>query len=362
MVRLVRIEVLGFDGWFRERFERESADGEVPARVCAVHRERLVVRTAEDELPADLAGRLLQGGSAAADPPVTGDWVRARLLDRGVHALVTGLLPRRTVIARKGAGGRTALQPLAANVDVALLVQSMDEDFSPRRLERYLAVVREGGVRPVILLSKRDLVSGADRERYAAAAAAVAGEAEVLPYSASTGEGVDEVRARLAPARTCCLLGSSGVGKTTLINRLLGAESLATAPVRDVDHKGRHVTTTRQLVVLDGGALLIDTPGMREIGVSGVEAGIEETFADVAALARGCRYRDCSHDGEEGCAVEAAVLDGALDAARHRSYLRLRRESARNRMSLAERRRKDRSFGRMCKSVMKERRRRRGAI
>ncbi len=248
--------------------------------------------------------------------------------------VIQAVLPRRTAFGRSNAdsnrGGGMRLsdeQVLAANVDVALVIAGLDGDFNLRRLERYLAVAWTGGAIPVIVLNKADVAHDLDGLRVAATA--IAPGVEVRTISALTGDGVADLAGdHLPPGRTAVVLGSSGVGKSTLVNALAGAERQRTSAVRDADSRGRHTTTHRELVRLPGGALLIDTPGIRSLGVAGAADGLETAFSDIAELAAGCRFRDCRHEGEPGCDVQAALADGRLDPARFRSHRKLEREAA----------------------------------
>lgn len=341
---------LGLDDWFAERARELCPPGSCIARVAAVDRDRYLVRDELGEVPAELTGRHRRDMAGTAEAPCVGDWVCVRLLDARSHAIIDQVLPRRSFLRRKVAGRDVEFQMIAANVDVALLVQACHVDFNVPRLERYLVMVREGHIRPVVLLTKVDLVGRDALEEMVAGVRRAGIDVPVIPVSSLTGEGLDEVR-RLVPAgTTCCLLGSSGVGKTTLINVLAGIASLRTGGVSGTG-EGRHTTTRRQLFVLEGGRLLVDMPGMRELGMLAVDAGLAETFADVGALAANCRFADCSHAGEPGCAVRAAIERGELTEAHLQNYLKLRRESARHDMSHAERRRKDREFGRLVRSA-----------
>ena len=315
------------------------------ARVTAVDRGRYLVHNGEGEVPAELTGKLLHLAGSSVDLPCVGDWVGVRYRDAGTQASIHCVLPRRSFLRRKAAGRDVEFQMIAANIDVALIVQSCHFDFNIPRIERYLVMARDGRIEPVVLLTKTDLVSPETLERLIAQIRLVGVGAPVFCLSNVTGEGVDQVRALMAPGKTYCLLGSSGVGKTTLINRLLGDGDLETGAVSHTG-EGRHTTTRRHLMRLANGALLIDMPGMRELGMLGADVGIEETFADVAALAGQCRFSDCTHDREPGCAVRAALERNDITEQHLRNYLKLRKESEFHDLSLSERRNKDKAFGR----------------
>ncbi len=305
--------------------------GQELARVCVSQGERARVLMNGAEVDAVAAGALVYAADSGAELPVTGDWVAARRVEPGL-ALIEGVLPRRSKIARRAAGTRDEEQVLAANVDLAFIVCGLDGDFNVRRLERYMAIAYEGGVEPVIVLNKAD--TRADAEAAVAEAREVGRSAKVLAISARTGFGCEEVDALLGPGVTAVLLGSSGVGKSTLLNRILGGELQRTAAVRESDSRGRHTTTRRQLIELASGGALIDTPGLREIQLWVSEKSIDAVFDDIAALAAQCRFGDCSHTSEPGCAVREAV-----DAVRLESFHRLRREAERHSNALTEKQR-----------------------
>lgn len=326
----------------------------VAARVTAVDRGRFLVHAAVGEVPAELTGRLLHLAESSEDLPCVGDWVGVRLRDGDTQASIHRVLPRRTVLRRKAAGRDVEYQMIAANIDTAFLVQSCHFDFNLARLERYLVMVRDGGIEPVVLLTKTDLIDPEALAQRMAQIRRVAGEVPVVALSHVTGEGVESVRSLMAPGRTYCLLGSSGVGKTTLINRLLGDGALATGAVSHTG-EGRHTTTRRHLIVLAHGAQLIDMPGMRELGLMATGEGIEDTFADIGALAQQCRFPDCTHEREPGCAVRAAVLRQEITEEHLRNFLKLRKESDFHESSLVERRAKDRAFGRFMHQFKKGR-------
>ena len=313
---------LGWSAHFAEAYSPYEGDGFVPGRVAVQHRGAYVVCTETGDVSAELAGRL-RHDAVAGDLPVAGDWVVLRPHEHGSGATIHALLERRTAVSRQAAFQFAEEQVLAANVDVVLLVAGLDGDFNLRRLERYLATAWESGAQPAIVLSKADLSE--DVEAAVAEAESVAVGVPVHPVSCVTGEGVEELRAYLTDNRTVALLGSSGVGKSTLINALLGEDVQATAEVRR-DGRGRHTTTTRELVLVPGGGLVLDTPGMRELQLWDAQEGFGTAFTDVESLFEHCRFRDCSHEKEPGCAVKRALADGSLDEDRYRSYQKLQRE------------------------------------
>ena len=316
------LEALGWSAHFEEAFAPYEGDGFVPARVAVQHRGAYVVCAEAGELAAEPSGRL-RHESAPGGLPVAGDWVVIRLHEDGSGAIIHAVLPRRTSISRKAAFLATEEQVLGANIDVVFLVSGLDGDLNVRRLERYLSTVWNSGAEPVVVLSKVDLCD--DLETALAAVAGVAIGVPVHVVSALTGEGVDELHHYLSGNRTVALLGSSGVGKSTLINRLRGEDVQAVGDVRR-DGRGRHTTTTRELIALPGGGLLLDSPGMRELQLWDANEGLGTTFDDVESLAAECRFNDCSHDGEPGCAIQSALVDGSLERERYASYTKLQRE------------------------------------
>ena len=296
----------------------------VPARVISQERGSWRVIHAGGEQSAQLSGRF-RFDAVAEEYPTVGDFVMLEADDAGSPALIRALLPRKSVFLRRAAGDALRAQAVAANVDIAFICMSLNQNFNLRRLERYLAAAWESGATPAVLLTKADLCADTSQKR--AEAAEVAAGVDVMCVSALEADGCDAVRAYLAPGRTIALIGSSGVGKSTLTNCLLGEAQLATGGIRG-DGRGRHTTTRRELMLLPGGGCIIDTPGMRELGMWDAADGLERAFADIDALAQGCRFRNCSHNTEPGCAVRAAVAAGQLSAARLQSWRKLQAEYA----------------------------------
>jgi ribosome biogenesis GTPase / thiamine phosphate phosphatase len=313
-------------GWSPSReaeFEPYARDGLAPARVAAQHRGAYVVYAERGERPAEAAGRLRHAAVAAADLPAVGDWVAVADAPDAAAATIHALLDRTTSFSRKAAGVEDVEQVVAANVDVVFIVSAFGDDLNVRRLERYLASAWESGAQPVIVLNKSDLADKLAADLVEVET--VAFGAPVHAVSCLDGAGLEALRAYPSGNRTVALLGSSGVGKSSLLNRLLGWERQEVQAIRS-DGRGRHTTTYRELVPLPGGGLVLDTPGMRELGLWSAGAGVDETFADVAELAAECRFTDCEHETEPGCAVRAAIAAGQLDEGRLESYRKLQRE------------------------------------
>jgi ribosome biogenesis GTPase len=320
---LPTLDGLGWDAGWASELERLEDDNLIPARVAAQHRGAYVLWTGDGELHAQATGRMRYDAGVGGTLPAVGDWVAAQPTAEGDRATIRAVLPRRSAFTRKEALYEAVAQTLAANVDVAFLLAGLDDDFSLRRLERYLTTAWESGSAPVVVLTKTDLC--ADVIEATLVAESVAVGAPVVPVSNLTGEGLETLASHVTPRQTSVLLGSSGVGKSTLLNRLAGEELMRTAELA-TDGTGRHTTTHRQLFALPGGALVIDTPGLRELQLW--EGDVEAAFQDLEALAADCRFRDCAHSHEPGCAVLAAVDEGRLELDRLRSWRKLQRELA----------------------------------
>ncbi len=316
------LESLGWNETFASQFAVHREQGLEPARVAREDRDRYLVLDAAGERLAVLAGRFRHDATSRAEWPAVGDWVavRAEAGTTQVHAV----LARTSAFVRDDPGRAVEAQVVAANVDAVFLVCGLDADFNPRRIERYVATAWESGAQPVLLLNKADL--DADPAARVAEVEALAPGVPVLALSALEGAGLDALAPWLGAGRTVALVGSSGVGKSTLVNALLGDERQATGAVREDDSRGRHTTTHRELVPLPGGALLLDTPGMRRLDLWLDGEGLDGAFPEIAEFARSCRFRDCSHEREPGCAVRAALQSGALAAERWESWCKLQRE------------------------------------
>ncbi len=348
----MNLEILGFDSWFESCLAEFSQEGCGFARVSAVDRGSYLLRNASGEIPAELTGKLFYQVESSADLPCVGDWVTAQYYNNDSAAIIHRVFPRKTFLRRKTAGETIDYQVIAANIDTAFIVQSCHFDFNPHRLDRYLVMAADGHVEPVVILTKTDLISPEELEQKTAVIASLT-KAKIITLSNITGTGFDGFQQMLSPGKTYCLLGSSGVGKTTIINRLIGEDIFSTKAVSGTG-EGTHTTSRRQLIVLDSGAMVIDTPGMRELGLMGAGEGVDTSFEEFTQLAANCRYADCSHEHEPGCAIQMAIESGKLSKDRYDSYLKLKKESQYYGMSYLDKRKKDKAFGKFVKSVKKQ--------
>jgi len=358
------LNTIGWNSHFSNEFDlikgSKHLEGRdlIPGRVSADSRHIYAIVTEAGELTAEVSGKFRSGAGAKADFPVVGDWVAAAPLPGEGKAIIHAVLPRVNSFSRRSAGFKTEEQVVAANIDTVFIVTAADGDFNPRRVERYLTLAWNSGAEPVVVLNKTDAI---DRpEDLVAELESVAVGVPILPVSAEKALGLEALFNHLEAGETATLLGSSGVGKSTIINRLVGAARQDTFAVREGDSRGRHTTTRRELIVLDAGGIIIDNPGMREVGVWGDEAGLEETFSDIEELASRCRFGDCSHRSEPGCAVRAALENSSLDPGRFESYLKLAKElrwaAAREEGRLAlEEKRRWKTISKFQKQLKKER-------
>ncbi len=350
----MELKQLGFNDWFAEKASLYALPGFQLARIAAVDKDSYVVIGEKNEVFAEIEGKLRFQARTSMALPTVGDWVYVKYYNNDTLAIIHEILPRRSLLKRKTAGKKIDYQLLSANIDTAFIMQSLDANFNLRRLERYLVAVKEGGIEPVVLLSKADLMTGKEIEERIAAIQQVYSDLKIVAFSNKTGLGLKDIQRNIQPGQTYALLGSSGVGKTTLLNNLIGKDIYKTAAVRVKDAHGRHTTNRRQLTILDSGGLLIDTPGMREFGNISIATGLTEAFSEIASLAQGCKFKDCTHTNEPGCAILEALNKGQLPAERLNSYQKLQKEAKYNEMSYVEKRKKDKTFGKYVKKTLKE--------
>ena len=355
----INIEQLGFNKWFLDRIDPTQLIDHQIARVITVHKDSYTINNGKGEVSAEVAGKLIFSADSPIDYPATGDWVLAQYFDNDSFAIISEIVPRKSILKRKTSGKKIEFQLIATNIDTGLIVQSLDNNYNLRRLERYLVMVNESDIKPVVLLSKSDSLPVNEIDKKITEIQALIPDVRVVPFSNKDHTMLKFVKELLVPWNTYCLLGSSGVGKTSLINNLQDEVRLKTDSVREKDGKGRHITTSRQLIKLKNGAMLIDTPGMRELGNFAVDIGIHSTFDEIAELSNQCRYNDCSHTQEQGCSILAALKDGIISQDRYQNFVKLNKESAFYELSYIEKKRKDKKFGKFVKSVMKHKKYRR---
>jgi len=319
------IEQYGWSEVWATAFAPHAHAGHTPGRVILQHRNGYLVVTDAGELQAKASGRLRHEAQETG-PPAVGDWVALSPNPQNGAATIHAVLPRHTAFVRRAADSARRTQILAANIDVAFVVTSMNADLNPHRIQRFLAAAMDSGARPVLVLTKSDL--SADPQAEAAQVAALETQTLVLTVSAREGVGLEALRLQVKPGETCVLIGSSGVGKSTLVNAFLNEDRMATQAIRASDDQGRHTTSHRQLIPLPGGGLIIDTPGIREVGLIDAEEGVEAVFDDIEHLMQECRFTNCGHVSEPGCAVQAALADGTLEGSRWAHFQKLKSELA----------------------------------
>jgi ribosome biogenesis GTPase len=328
----MNISELGWNGFFESHFNEVKQGEQIPARVSCQHKNRYDILCEHGTMTATVSGRFQHESTFIADYPAVGDWVVISARPDEGTATIHRVLPRKSSFSRKailaggrkGVGGQTEEQILASNIDTVFLVSGLDQDFNIRRIERYVSIAWDSGASPVVILNKADVCR--EVEERVGEVESVAIGVPVHAISATEKTGLDGIRPYLAPGKTVVFLGSSGVGKSTIINSIVGEDILRTGGLRRGDQRGRHTTTYREMIVLPSGAIVIDTPGMREIQLWSDDDGVSRTFADIAEFAEKCRFRDCKHQGEPGCAVIQALEDGSLDEGRYESYLKLQKE------------------------------------
>lgn len=348
----MELEDLGYRGFFAASREALGLEDYAPARVIAEYKGAYRVKNPAGEYLAEITGKQIFQAVEREDYPAVGDWVAITPLD-AERAMIKGILRRKSILKRKYSD-RSEAQVIAANIDAAFIVASMDRDYNLNRLERYMAIVRDGGIIPTIVLNKVDLISAIELDSRVSQTARRFGDIDIISTSATAGGGIDALSERILGGNTYCFLGSSGVGKSSLINRLLKNEAIRTSGISDHTGKGKHTTTGREMYFLPGGGIVIDNPGMREVGMTDADAGIEDVFAGIVELSARCRFKDCTHMHEPGCAVREAVAGGELDEATYENYARLKKEAEYYEMSSLEKREKDRQLGKFVKKAKKQ--------
>jgi len=347
---------LGFDKFFYTSAQPFIDQGFEIARISEVNKSNYIIKDEEAEIPAELTGKLLFNADSPLHIPTVGDWVVVQYFDDKTLGIIHEILPRRTLLKRKDASKKVEFQLIAANIDAAFIMQALDENFNLNRLERYLVMVNESNIQPVILLSKCDLKSPEELVEVKSSIQRLNEKYTVIMFSNVSNEGLLDITGFLKPQQTYCLLGSSGVGKTTLLNKLMEAEVFETAEVREKDHKGKHTTTKRQLTILENGSIFIDTPGMRELANFSIDKGLAETFDEISEFANHCRFSDCTHRHENGCAVLNALQNGEIDEDRYRNFLKIQKEADFYAMSYLDKKKRDKQLGKILKDFKKNHR------
>ena len=349
---------MNLEEWgYNEQLEKFRVENNLqdfqPGRVIAEHKERYVVKTTAGEVEAEITGNLRFTARSREDFPAVGDWVALTVYDTTL-AIIHQLFPRSSIIKRQAVGQKGDVQVIAANIDQALIVQAVDRDFNINRLERYLTICNSSGVSPIIVLSKTDLIDAQHLTEIMESIRQRVKNVPLIAISNETREGYERIRQRIKKGSTYCMLGSSGVGKSTLLNNLSGREIMKTGQISESIQRGRHVTSHRELILLEGGGLLIDNPGMREVGIADATQGLEATFDTILALSSHCRFKDCTHTSEQGCAVLEAIKQGKMDQGSYMNYLKMEREKAHFESTIAERRKRDKQFGKILKDYYKK--------
>ncbi|MDD4202907.1 MAG: ribosome small subunit-dependent GTPase A [Candidatus Omnitrophica bacterium] len=347
-----KLEDLGYSDFFKNSKASEIDASFVPARIIAEHKELYILRNEVSEFSAKITGKMMFTASSREDYPAVGDWVLITVLD-DEKAVIHEILPRKTVLKRKSIAKMDA-QIIAANIDLAFIIQALDRDYNLNRFERYFALAQSGKIKPAIVLNKTDLI---DEEELASKISEIKerfNDIDIYATSTLTGQGLSVLKQDINRGLTYCFLGSSGVGKSSIINMLLGKELLKTGEISSHTSKGKHVTTHRELFVLDSGGVVIDNPGMREVGLVDSDTGIKNVFCEFDELSRSCRFIDCTHEHEPGCAVLDAVRSGEIDEQKYENYMRLVRENEFNTMNKIEKRQKDKKFGKFIKQAKKD--------
>ncbi|MFA5249729.1 MAG: ribosome small subunit-dependent GTPase A [Candidatus Paceibacterota bacterium] len=348
----LKLEDLGYNEFFESGRKNLKLDGFPVARVIAEYKEAYRVKNTTGEYLAKITGKQMFDALSREDYPAVGDWVSITDLGEG-QAVIHKVLPRQTIIKRKSSG-KNEIQIIAVNIDVAFAIESVDGDYNLNRFERYFAIANDGGIKPAIILNKTDLISKEELEIKIAQIKNRFGDIDLIPTSTITDEGLDELKKYITKGKTYCFLGSSGVGKSSLINKLIGEKIINTKEIDLRTDRGRHTTTGREMYFLKSGGIVIDNPGMREVGMADASSGIDDLFDEIAALAKECKYADCTHTRESGCKVLAAIKAGKLDKDKYDNYANLKKEAEYYESTELEKRQKDRQFGKFIKTAKEQ--------
>jgi len=350
----MKLEDLGYNKNLERFRKQQNLDLFDVGRVILEHKDRYVVKTNTTEFDAELIGNLRFTAESRYDLPAVGDWVAISAYDEN-KALIHAVYPRHAIIERQSAGKSVQTQIIATNVDFGLIVQSVNRDFNINRLERYLTICNTSNVEPIIILSKIDLIEEQALNKHLDQIKERIKDIDIITISNQSNVGLDKIKAILEKGKTYCLLGSSGVGKSTLLNKLSGKELMNTAEISERIDRGKHVTSHRELVVLENGGIFIDNPGMREIGITNTSGGLEITFDEIVELSHRCKFNNCTHTSEDGCAIQNAVENGEIDSESYANFQKMEKERAFFESSAEEKKKKDKNFGKMIKSVKKQR-------